>query len=111
MRGLLGPWHRSPEGSTCLGLFLPARDGGETTGTAEKRRWTWAGGLPGRGFPRPREYMSKGASGTPGPPARDPWGEEQSRGGWQWQDWGACTWGMTACKGKERAAQSYRGCL
>lgn len=45
------------------------------------------------------------------PPAWDPQREEQSRGGRQWQGWGACTWGMTACKGKQRAAQSYKSCL
>lgn len=67
-----------------LGLFLPAgvlqeREGGETTGTAEKCRWTLAGTLPCLGFPRPREYVPDPASSTPGLPPGSP--RVRSRGG------------------------------
>lgn len=72
-----GHWGCSAPGITpwkaarVLGLFLPTgvlqeREGGETTGTAEKHRWTRAGALPCLGFPRPREYVPDPASGTPG---------------------------------------------
>lgn len=77
-RGCLAPGIASRKAARVLGLFLPAgvlqaREGGETTtGTAEKRRWTWAGGLPCLGFPRPREYVPEPAPGTPGTPRLGP---------------------------------------